>query len=90
VLLTIRMPRIVGVTLEGPMSLTVGEAAQITATVRLDDGTQTTLTPRFFQTTPAVRNSPRGPGIIEGVSPGTAYVSWGYFGVGVTLTVAVS
>jgi hypothetical protein len=87
----IRMPRVVSVTLSGPASLVVTEAAPVTATVELDDGTRTVMNPMFLSSAGfVVRNSPRGSGFIEGVSPGTERVAWAYYGVTGLLTVTVT
>jgi hypothetical protein len=92
VTLNIRIPRVVGVTLSGPTALVVTEAAPVTATIELDDGTRTTVNPMLLATSDAqrVRNSWQGSGYIEGVSPGTAFVSWSYYGVSGQLAVTVT
>ena len=91
VMISVPLPRVVSVTLSGPMSIAVTEAVRITATIQLDDGTRQTLTPMFL-TTPGghVRNSPRGPGTIEGVSPGSDTVYWSYYGTSGALNITVT
>ena len=88
----VRMRRVVRVTLSGPSSLVVTEAAPVTATVELDDGTRTVVNPMFLNvgSGSVVRNSPRGSGVIEGVAPGTARVLWSYYGVSGDLMVTVT
>jgi hypothetical protein len=91
VTVNVRMRRVVSVTLSGPASLVVTEAAPVIATVELDDGTRTVMNPMLLVVGPGtnVRNSPRGSGFIEGVAPGTARVSWSYYGVSGDFTVTV-
>ena len=91
IVVNITMPvRVAAVTILGPSTLAVSQAAQYMTKVTFEDGSEIVANPILFRVLGGVENSAHGSGMVEGVRAGSGWIGWDYQNVSGTLVIRVT